>query len=151
MTEQGGSNSGSGPLTEGSMKGVTKALKAGPSTSRPHPSTSRPPPPIGQAAGSGAQTPGYSVGPNSIPSTMLLSTTTGEMVHIRFVEAINFSQNEAEEIVGKLANDQIIKIRTISGKEHDVSVREMVKLDKGERTVEQMIAAIRGCFQRQES
>jgi hypothetical protein len=86
---------------------------------------------------------------NSVPATMLLYATTGEMVHIRCVESINFNQDEGEEIMGKLADDQILLIRTTSGQEHRVSIREMIKLDQSERTVEQMIEAIRGCFQRQ--
>lgn len=103
----------------------------------------RPSPPRGQG-GQGTRS-------NSIPSTMLLYTTTGDLVHIRFIESINFEQDEEEEIVGKLAADQIIKIRTTSGKEYEVSIREMIKLDQDERDVGQMVAAIRGCFQRQES
>lgn len=113
-------------------------VKPTPTASRPI----RPPPPAGQAAGRAHR-------PDSIPTTMLLCAKTGEMIHIRHIESINFNQDEAEEIVGKLAGDQILQVRTISGKEYEVSVREMIKLDNGERSLEQMITAIRGCFQRQ--
>lgn len=117
-------------------------LSAGRGGTMPPVSRPRPPPPPGQVS--------QSVNPDSIPSKMLLCTTTGEMVHIRYIESINFKQDADEEIMGKLADEQIIKIRTISGKDYEVSIREMIDLDGNERTVEQMVKAIHGCFQRQE-
>lgn len=154
MTEQHGSNSGTGvpPLTEGKMRG-TKVLKNRssllPATRPPAPRTNPSAPSGGGAGGAGGAV--QQLRGETVPPTMLLCATTGEMIHIRYVESINFNQTEAEEIAGKLADDQILRVRTISGKEYEVSVREMTKLDNDERNVEQMVTAIRGCFQRQGS
>lgn len=131
------------PLSPGNLGPIKKmTLSAGRGGVMPATRPPRPPLPPGQGAQSSR--------PDSIPSRMLLCTTTGEMVHIRYIESINFKQDADEEIMGKLADEQVIKIRTISGKDYEVSIREMIELDSNERTVEQMVKAIHGCFQRQE-
>lgn len=109
-----------------------------PSTRPPAPP--RPRPPSGQGASNKS---------HSIPDKMLVATTCGELINIRHIESINLNQTEEDKVMEKLADDRIIIVRTVSGKDYKVSIKKMIELDMHTRTIEQMVAAIRGCLVKQ--
>lgn len=152
--DEGKTKGGQVPLTEGKTKagkGIFTNVKIQkmkdtwvgnpppmPSTRPPAPP--RPIPPSGQGAANN---------PNSIPDKMLIATTCGELINIKRVESINLNQTEEDKVMGKLADDRIIIVRTVSGKDYKVSIKTMIELDMRTRTIEQMVQAIRGCLMKQ--
>ena len=54
-----------------------------------------------------------------------ISTTTGEMVHLKFIESFRELKSEEDTVIDKLRDDVSIVIRTVSGAEYLISLNSI--------------------------
>jgi hypothetical protein len=61
-----------------------------------------------------------------------ISTTTGEKVHLKFIESFREIKSEEDEIIDKLKGDIGVIIRTVSGAEYILSMNS-IKMVVGDK------------------
>lgn len=61
----------------------------------------------------------------SIDSLVAISTTTSELVPLRYIESIRESTDCEQKLVAVLSDEAIIYLHTLSGKDHIVKASDM--------------------------
>jgi len=56
----------------------------------------------------------------------VIYTKAGETILLKFVEAVIFERDSEGAVIDKLKDDFCFKVRTISGKEYDISARHVI-------------------------
>ena len=66
------------------------------------------------------------------PNTLV--STNGTIISLRYVESISQISKEEDAVIDKLKDDLTFKITTVSGCEHTISIKRLVKAYKKECT-----------------
>lgn len=73
---------------------------------------------------------------------VVIYTTCGAKVLLKFVESFTFGRDSEDELVNKLKDDLCFSIRTISGKEYEISTKLIAEKIGGGDSFQQIAQAI---------